>query len=530
MMDREPFIVWPAPGLPALVEAQRPCLWLVVAIAGGTSGAIESWAERLNFREAFAEAAVPAQLEAIRPLERDAAGATARGFAELPSTRNLSLVRVRVRAGAPLQPDPASPVKLYDLAVGTTVVRSRSVAVFGEARGRLALAFASDLHLASFWDLIAEAVDRHPPDLAAGLLRPTRMFDRFIAEANEFWRRGELDLVVLGGDLVEYVYDRPRWASAPGSDRTNVDLVARALHALRVPSVVVPGNHDHRAFPWRPRTYGMEAVGIPASRTRSLLKGAGLWDRWPLRVSDFDGLRTEDESGAAALAHHLVRLAPATDFALELHGTQLVFASTGCDVLARWRSVARPRWGLLARSLANCWRHPDSEGLSLDQVAGIASMLSTTQGTAVFFHAPLLNPPEGAGDEPHVESLDPGEEHDLASRAAFERRIGRGGIRRGVLFHNPGPLIRALVSAAGPVAVFSGHVHRAGAVELDRRTFAIRSVPLARPPANERTVSMLTAPAVGQLPHEGNQRPGYLLATFEEGRLTSLQRRTLDAQ
>lgn len=530
MIDREPFIVWPAPGLPALVEEEQPCISLVVALSGGGAGEIEPWAERLAFREAFGAAAVPAQVEAVEPLERDAVGATVRGFAELPSTRSLSLVRVRVRAGAPLQPDPASPVKLYDLVVGTVVVRSRSVAAFGSPRRRLALAFAGDLHLASFWDLIGEAVDRHAPDLAAGLLRPARLFDRFIAEANEFWRRGELDLVVLGGDLVEYVYDRPRGAIPSGSGETNVHLVARALQTLRVPTIAIPGNHDHRAFPWRPRTYGMAAVGIPAPRTKPLLKSAGLWDRWPLRVSDFDGLRTEDESGTPALVHHLTLLAPATDFALELHGTRLVFASTGCDVLARWRSVARPRWGLLARSLWNCWRHPDSEGLSLERVAGIASALSTTRGAAVFFHAPLLNPPEGAGVEEWAGDLDPGEQDDLASRAAFERRIRRGGMRRGIFFHNPGPLVRALVAAAGPVAVFSGHVHRAGAVELDRRTFAVRSVPLARPPADERTVTMLTAPAIGQLPHEGNQQPGYLLATFEDGRLVLLQRRTLAGQ
>ena len=530
MADPEPFIVWPAPGLPALVQEEQARLALIVALSDRDAGSVARWAETLAFRETFGEASVPAVVEAVEPVDRDRVEPAARGFAELPSTGGLTLLRVRVRASAPLQADAASPVRLYDLAAGGTVVRARSVAAFGGTRRRLRLAFAGDLHFASFWDEIGEAVDRYAPDLATQMLRPTRLLERFIAEANRLWSRGELDLVVLGGDLVEYVFDQPRGAIAAGSGETNVHRVVRALRDLRVPTVAIPGNHEYRAFPWRPRTYGLASVGIPAARTGSLLKRAGLWDRWPLRLSDFDALRTEDESGEPALAHYLRLLAPGTDFALELHGTRLVFASTGCDLLSRWTTVEGPRRGLLLQSLRHCWLCPDSEGLSDGRVGQIAGSLSSARGAAVFFHAPLLNPPEDAKVEECVGQLDPGSGDDLAGRVAFERRIGRSGMRRGVFFRNPGPLVRALVSAAGPVVTFSGHAHQAGAVEIDRSTFAVRSVPAGPPPAPEQTVTMFTAPAVGQLPHQGNQPPGYLLARFEDGRLDSFQRQTLAEQ
>jgi hypothetical protein len=530
MLSRDPFIVWPAPGMPALVETPRPRLRLIVAVAHGERCGVARWAERLEFSESFGKSSVPAVVESVKPIGRDQAGLKVRGFIKLPSVRNLALAEIRIKASAPLRPASRSQVNLYDLAVSGSAVRERSVAVFGRRSRRLRLAFASDLHRATFWDAIGEAAERYDPDLARQMLHPSRLLDRFIDEANALWSRGELDLVVLGGDLVEFVHDRPPGSGQTSSDETNVHGVVRALRRLRTPSIAVPGNHDYRAFPWRPRLYGLASVGISAARGKPLLQRAGLWDRWPLRPSDHAALRTENESGDPALADHLKHLAPATDFEETLHGTRLVFANTGRDLLSRWRSVGWARRNLLMRSLRHCWRHPDSEGLSRGRVAQIASALSFSQGAAVFFHSPLLNSSCGIPVEQCLDRLDPGEQDDQGSQIAFERRICRGGLRRGVFFRNPSLLIRALLSAGGPVATFSGHGHQAQSIEFDRRTLAVRSVPFGPPLNPERTIAMLTAPALGQLPRNGAQQPGYLLATFEDGRLASVVFRPLHGQ
>jgi len=38
-----------------------------------------------------------------------------------------------------------------------------------------------------------------------------------------------------------------------------------------VPTVAIAGNHDYRLYPWRFRAYGLESVGIPAARIKSVL-------------------------------------------------------------------------------------------------------------------------------------------------------------------------------------------------------------------------------------------------------------------
>ena len=86
---------------------------------------------------------------------------------------------------------------------------------------------------------------------------------------------------------------------------------------------------------------------------------------------------------------------------------------------------------------------------------------------------------------------------------------------------------RLLISAGGSVATFSGHGHQAQSIEFDRHTLAVRSVPFGPSHAPERTVTMLTAPALAQLPRNGARQPGYLLATFDDGQLASLKLRTV---
>jgi hypothetical protein len=257
------------------------------------------------------------------------------------------------------------------------------------------------------------------------------------------------------------------------------------------------------------------------------LKAAGLWDRWPLRPADLDALRTVQRNGQPALAHHLTEIAPATDFTLTLGGLQLIFASTGSDVLPQWRNLERVRRGLFLKSLPSTWRYPNSAGLDDQQVEAIARSLSTARGAAVFFHAPLLHGANGAAVDHWLSPEELARQDDVAHRVALEKRLSAAGLRSGVLFRNPGPLLRALASAPGPLVTFSGHVHRATAIELDRRRLSLRSAPLQPPRSAQDTVTLLTAPALGQRGKGENGSPGYLLATFEDGALVGLERRTL---
>jgi len=391
----------------------------------------------------------------------------------------------------------------------------------------LMLAFAADFHLAAAWDEIADAVDRYTPDLAAGLLHPKRLLERFIDEMNLLMDNGQLDLAVLGGDLVDYVYAHSRKAVSGATDDSNVTILLNALARLRAPAIAIPGNHDYRLYPWRPRNYGLEFVGIPASRTKALLQKAGLWSRWPISLADVDALRTVERSGRSALARHLSHLAPATDFSLNLHGVRLMFVSTGRDVISQWRDVEFARYDLLLRSLGHTWLQPDSEGIGDRQVSRIDSWLQAPGGAALFFHAPLLRVKNPADVGRRIGQVDPRADGDLSSRIAFERRLKRAGMRNGVCFRNAEPLLRILAARPGPVVTFSGHAHQAGAVRLDRSDMSLQTVDPAPPTDPDRTVTLFTAPALGLMPIGGHQPPGYFLAHFQDGALVWLDQRPL---
>ena len=523
----EPLVVWPAPGLPAFLEPHERQLEIVVACRGGSPDDLKDWARSLALRRVVDGARAPLSIVDAIPAAIGELDDRVSGFAALPQARALSFARLRLRFAEDLAPLPPAGVALYDLVRRDDVARRRAVAAWRERSDRLRLAFVSDLHMAAFWRVLGEAVDRHAPDLAPRFLDSRILVERFVLQANRLWARGELDLIVLGGDLVESVYARPRADTPSGGGETNVRLVEEALEGLCAPTVALAGNHDYRAYPWRPRIYGLQAVGIPRARRQALLKAAGLWDAWPVHPADGKALRTYDAAGLPTLSHHLTRLAPATDFALTLRGLRLVFASTGCDAVAHWRRIERGRRRLFLRALRTTWTNPDSEGLYDDQVRRLASALAGANGSAVFFHAPLLHVVDGADLRAVAEGIEPRNGDGIAARAAFEHRLWRAGLRGGVLFRNPGPALRTLIDTRTPTVVFSGHAHHATAVEIDRRTAAAQSVGVAASSRPRETVSLFTAPGLGQTWSEGHSLPGYLLARFEGGVLMALEQRDL---
>jgi predicted MPP superfamily phosphohydrolase len=518
--------VWPAPGLPALVQDDER-IRAIVAQEDADPGAVCAWAGRLALRGVDERIPIPLSVEAVEPCESAATDPLISGFATLAEARRLSFVRVILRAGQRLSPAAPKRVKLYDVLLDGQVVRPRSVAAFVPSGGDLRLAFAADLHLARAWDTIGDAVARYAPDLVPGFLHPNRLVEKFIGEVNLLAAKGQLDLVVLGGDLVDHVYTRPRSQAPSTLDDSNVKVLQDSLARLQVPTITIPGNHDYRLYPWRPQTCDTGALRIPASRTKALLQAAGLWSRRRLHLADLDALRAFENSGRSALTHYLSEIAPATDFALTFQGVRLMFVSTGRDITQCWRQVEFGRFGLFLRSLRHALLCADSEGLSDAQVTQIASWVRAPGGAALFSHAPLVRVTHLAEIGLRVGCVDPRAEDNLASRIAFERRLEQAGVHQGVCFRNPAPLLRAMAAAPGPVVMFSGHVHQATAIELDRSSLVLQTAHPIPPTDPDHTVTLLTAPALGQVSDDRRHVPGYFIAHFKQGALVSLDRRTL---
>lgn len=503
-------ILSPAAGLPALLKPQQPLHLLALTTLADND--LRNWATQLHLRPVGSQLRVDLSLANRTNLSTTTPPAIVAEAVALahPGQRLVEIELTPEATASAAQPY----FRVADLYRGESRIRGRCVAWQSMHLGRpLHLAFASDLHVAAIWNHIDAATARHAPDLHPGFLHPGRLVRRFVETANALAAAGELDLVVLGGDLVDHV----RTVSDARTGDDNVTHFNEILADLVVPSFAIPGNHDYRLHPWRPRIYPYEAVCLPPRRAAAILRAADLWDRTPWRWSDLRALRTTDEAGRTALASHLLELAPATDYEIELAELRLLFLNTGRDVLPQWHGIERGRRTTFLRSLPTCWEHPDSEGLTLPQVARVRQSLSQPGGAAIFLHAPLFNPPPGVRVEDHTAQLDPGDGEQPDSR--FEGRLFGSGLRQGVFFRNPGQLLRSLAGTRAAASLFSGHVHRAHTFALDRQRLTARSMAFGQSAAGASEVTFVNAPAVGQTAHTAGEAPGFVHARFAAGTL-----------
>lgn len=521
MLRDDPDIFSPAPGLPLLNE--RAGAHLIVHLhAAADDETVRRWADAVHLRPVAANARVPLELLSIARLRDDEIPSD---LAPLRAVVPREVAPVRLEFAVRNVPSIAGRARydLFGIWRHDRLLRSRCVSLRARTDSRLSLAFASDLHVAAIWDSIDAAIASHAEDLHETFLHPGRLLQRFIVRANALAAAGDLDLVVLGGDLVDHVRPGPH-ANACGS---NVDHLIALLEGLRVPSFVIPGNHDFRLHAWRPRIYPYESVAVPVPRAAAALRRAGLWDALPWRISDLRALKTADENGTTALADHLLRLAPKVDYTIDLDELRLAFVSTGRDVLPRWRSVERGRRRVFLRSLPGSWEHPDSEGLTQEQIDRIGAAVGGSRGAAVFLHAPLLNPPPGMKIESRLPHLRPGDDSGHAATARFERHLARSGLRQGVFFRNPAALIRHLASARSGAAVFSGHVHQPHAALLEPARLTVQSAGFPWRRHSSDAVLLANSPALGQTAMHDGPAPGFLHARFTAGRLEEVSRQLL---
>jgi hypothetical protein len=529
MTGHEPAILWPAPGFPAFLNHSAQDIDAIIAADDAAAGAAAQWARGLALRPTGGGAAIPLVAESPLPVERDAVAPYVGDLLALTSTPRRRLFRVRLRSSRTPTIPLGRTVQLFDLALGADVLRSRSVAFFRSPGNCLNLAFVSDLHVAQMWDQIGAAVDRHFPQAACDLVRPHRLLERFIAEANGLVARGELDLVVLGGDLVDHVYPGRRHPGGANGNPSNVQRLVEMLSPLEAPTLAIPGNHDFRGYPWRPSLYGLGVVGLSREQNASLLREAGLGDGWPLARQDLDALRTTDAAGRPAIAEHLAHVNPTLNFTCTLHGVRLALLSSGRDALPQWRQMERSRWTMLARGLRWVWQDPDSEGFEERQLRQLGDWLHGGSGAAVFFHAPLFAS-EGAAVHDRVSRLHVGPQEALGQRVRFERRLQAAGVRRGVSLRNAGALLRTLREARAPIAAFSGHLHAATGVHWQPDAQTLEAVDLERTCCADGPIRLFTGPALGQIKPPAGRQPGYLLVRFIDGKLACLEKRALNGR
>lgn len=135
-----------------------------------------------------------------------------------------------------------------------------------------AFVHVTDLHIATRNDHILDevVVSRHrrgPEQIEASYVNFNDNFRKFIGRANALADRGELDFVVISGDLVDFAFHG--WEDSPNEAENNwktfVNIVTgggsferdRGNPGLKVATFTSTGNHD-----WRPRPYNPDLRGI----------------------------------------------------------------------------------------------------------------------------------------------------------------------------------------------------------------------------------------------------------------------------
>lgn len=169
---------------------------------------------------------------------------------------------------------------LYDLSLECPAAQSRPHAVcLTQSKDKdLRFIHLTDLHLARRNDLIEKEISS-----ACGHIKGFNNFnDRmrvFIEEANKLADEGELDLVLIGGDLVDFVNHGVSDEAIEDDNNWQVfiEIVTgggyehkkgKSNYGLRVPIFTTTGNHDWRLHPYDPADV-TGAFGIDRSQANN---------------------------------------------------------------------------------------------------------------------------------------------------------------------------------------------------------------------------------------------------------------------
>jgi hypothetical protein len=464
-------------------------------------------------------------------------------------------VRLEVPAGPAALAAGGGRFALFDLAHPRLSPGRHSVVWIDHRWERFTFVFAADTHVAEAWDRIAAdsfglapleaGTEGQPADrlrrafsrqaFTAGFIDPNRQWRDFIGEANARSRRGELDLIVLGGDLVDY--------QLPGNFGLFADMVTGRVPGcaeLEAPLFTLPGNHDYRRFPYRPQVYPLDRCGLHDLQRDHFFRQARGERRTRLSIADARAVLAGD-GGRHPLAEYLLTINPLVDDVLNLGRTKFVLLDTGRDVIRDLLHVRPRRWGNFLRAAVHSWIFPGSAGLTDGQAGRLARETEDEDATNVFlvFHAGLSGGSIGRGGadggSPPLRSKGiPADADSLRARVRLEKTLLRSGFGRGGLFQNHLSLIRAAVKADRTTVGLSGHFHRPVVLRLDKSSGRIRiespAAPAPAPSSSAASSFFLGGPALGHANFRSDPpgRPGYIVIEVAGDRIVSVQDKGLD--
>ncbi len=418
----------------------------------------------------------------------------------------LSFFLIELAMAAPPAVGPGPRFSLFDLTHPLLDPARHALVHLKHSWERFRFWFVADSHVAVLWDRLQEDFDRIPgetgfvdPEGDLSLKRafggksfrdsfvnPNRNLASLIRLANERTLRGELDFIVLGGDVVDYQLRSADDGSRRGRVQTNFDLFEDLVCGrrepdaeLQAPLLIVPGNHDYRMFPYEIHHYGLDRCGLHDLQTSYYQRKVSGEPRRPLSPRD---LRVVFGRGDRAhlLESYLSGINLDTDFAWKAGRTKFVFLDSGRDAFRNFLHVHPRRWTSFARAALSSWHFPSSAGLSEGQRRFLVreSEEEGLKSLVLVFHAGLINSHFGSelGSGATESRLPVKLKHGLrrpdrlGQRLRLEKDLLAAGLNYGGLFQNQLSLFNAGERSGRRVLGLSGHSHRDFEVRLDKTT------------------------------------------------------------
>lgn len=315
--------------------------------------------------------------------------------------------------------------QLYDIAlragtVGWEVVAPHAV-YYRSAWSDFGLAHISDLH-------VARRIDRFRPllrelGLAEAAERMCSMNDQlrgFIRFANTLHEAGELDVIMATGDLIDYEFEDDDDRAGTGNAGFLRDLIlGRApgpdcpvVEELRVPILMMAGNHDYRRSPYH-LVFDVSVAGADLSRVRNF-SNLALLEKEAMALTNalsFPGSSEVPDVGqSAAMAMVAVdpalrpfqeALAPREPHVVALGKHRLVLLDSAHDVGmpgsagdAVWEKI-KDWWGSGDEDFTTLvGGSPNCEGIDATELAVAVEALESAPADGLVIlglHAPLTN-------------------------------------------------------------------------------------------------------------------------------------------
>lgn len=299
---------------------------------------------------------------------------------------------------------------------------------------------ASDTHIAWRNDHIPRVIAKKMPGHPISYVNPNKNFRKFITYANTLYRKGELDFILLTGDIIDYIwgtysnrYWAEEWMKKPGpwwmKERPPnnfcffKDLVIAWARwegevlgdELEVPLFTVLGNHDYREneYPlvfwiepfwninWEKTKYHesfvlteQEAIAFEEAVTKE--SGIPEYDKDECAsfVSYCEGaeVRKGNERGYVYPwpALYTSEINPNADYVIQLGKHRIVCLDSAHDEgvvtgILQWLFKDESEADFLAGA-------PDSAGFSKEQIAFLENQIRGAEGLVIVaFHAPMVN-------------------------------------------------------------------------------------------------------------------------------------------